>query len=86
MIHYVFSVRDSASEAFAPPFCQAAVGQAVRSFSDAVNTEDKGNALSTHPEDFILYQLGTFDDSTGLFHCSDQPGQLARAVDVKVPK
>lgn len=59
----VFSVYDKKAEAFMQPFTYAAVGQAVRAFSDTVN--DPKSAFYRHPADYDLYQLGTFDDGSG---------------------
>lgn len=62
---FVFAVRDSAIGAFMNPFYASALGQAERNFRDAVN--DSKSPLYKHPEDYELFQLGTFDDGTGLF-------------------
>ncbi|WNK13077.1 MAG: nonstructural protein [Microvirus sp.] len=67
----VFSIRDRAIDTFAQPFYAASVGHAVRSFTDAVNREDKDSNLYMHPDDFDLYSVGEFDDEFGRFHCPD---------------
>lgn len=64
----ICSIWDSKAEVFSQPMFFQAKGQAVRSFSDAVNEE--GN-FKKHPEDFTLFVLGEFDDNTGLI--SAQP-------------
>ena len=40
-----------------------ATGAAIRAFSDAVN--DPQTVLSRHPGDYVLYQVGEFNDSDG---------------------
>jgi len=65
MKHVVVAVRDRAADTFGRPFFVAAVGAAIRSFSDEVNRADKDNQLFNHPEDFDLYEIGTFDDDSG---------------------
>lgn len=61
----VVSVRDAKAEAFGRPFFVTSIGQAIRSFDDEVNRKDNENVLNNHPEDFILFHIGTFDDQTG---------------------
>lgn len=81
MRYVVCSVRDRASDAFGQPIFVVAVGQAIRSFSDEVNRREGNNALAAHPEDFDLYQLGVFDDNTGLFE-TETPRQVAIGKDL----
>ena len=57
----VFAVRDSAVGCFGRPFYLQSEGQAVRSFQDEVNRNDKDNMMFLHPEDFELFYLGLFD-------------------------
>ncbi|AXH77317.1 MAG: nonstructural protein [Microviridae sp.] len=64
---------------FAPPAFFPAKGAAVRSFIDAI-ADGKGN-LGKHPEDFILHELGTFDDQDGTFTNVDRPTILATGSD-----
>lgn len=78
----VCSVRDRALDAFMQPFFAPAIGLAVRSFSDEVNRAD--SPMAAHPEDYDLYQLGTFDDATGTF-AGTGPRQVAIGKDVKRP-
>lgn len=63
MIQKVFAVRDGKALAFLQPFFSSASGSAIRAFSDAVN--DGKCPLAIHPEDYVLYELGHFDDNTG---------------------
>lgn len=65
MIKFVFAVRDRASVSFLDPFCVVHKGLAERMFKDAVN--DSKTPMFKHPEDYDLYELGTYDDETGLF-------------------
>jgi len=81
MLLKVVVVRDRAADTFAQPFFVPALGLAVRSFGDEVNRKDSNNAISVHPEDFDLYELGTFDDSAARFDLLDSPRCIARAQD-----
>lgn len=80
----MFSIRDSAADAYGRPFFMSSVGIAIRSFTDEVNRADKENQIYMHPEDFDLFELGEFDDETGRISLLDVPKQLALGRQVKV--
>lgn len=58
----VYSIFDSKSKSFQRPFYMLNNYTAIRAFSDLVNTD--GQMESRHPQDFSLYEIGTFDDQT----------------------
>lgn len=60
----MFSVYDIKAEAYLPPFFLPTVGMAVRTFADCARSKD--HQFGKNPEDYILYELGTFDDSSGV--------------------
>lgn len=64
MILKLFSVFDQKAGAYLPPFHFIAAGQAVRAFADTVN--DPKSSLARHPADYTLFEVGTFDDLTGV--------------------
>lgn len=84
MILYVFSVYDVASAAFGRPVFLTARGAAVRAFSDQINSGSREDIVSTHPEDFQLYELGVFDDSTGIFDLKSRPDRVVNGADLRV--
>ena len=59
----VCSVKDRAADAFGRPMFVPSQGVAIRSFSDELNRNDPENQLYNHPDDFDLYDFGTFDDN-----------------------
>lgn len=63
MTHIICAVRDRQLDAFMRPFAAQSRGQAIRSFSDETNRAD--SELNRHPEDYELYELGSFNDDTG---------------------
>lgn len=65
MKHLVFTVYDSMAEAYLQPFYVTSVGLAIRSFSEAVNTD--GHQFAKYPDDFTLWHLGEFDDGDAQF-------------------
>ena len=78
------SVKDRAADAYGRPMFVPSVGVAIRSFSDEVNRKDPENQLFNHPDDFDLYELGVFDDSTGKYEIRDNPSVIVRGKDVKI--
>ena len=84
MINIICSVKDRAADAFGRPLFVASKGIALRSFTDEVNRAAEDNQMYNHPDDFDLYELGTFDDSTGIIQMLPQPVVLAMAKSVKV--
>lgn len=84
MINVICSVKDRAADAFGRPLFVPSVGLAIRSFTDEVNRKADDNQMYAHADDFDLFELGTFDDSTGVIECHPQPKQLALGKQVKV--
>jgi hypothetical protein len=84
MINVICSVKDRAADAYGRPLFVPSVGLAIRSFTDEVNREAADNQMHNHPDDFDLYELGTFDDNTGIIECHATPKQLALGKQVKV--
>lgn len=63
MIMLGFSVRDEAVGAFLPLFFARSKGEAIRSFSTAV--QDSSHQFYKHKGDYALFLVCGFDDSTG---------------------
>lgn len=65
----VFSLYDTKAMCYATPFFMGSIPSAVRAFGDLAN--DKNSPVAKHPKDYILFQIGEYDDSTGgLVACS----------------
>lgn len=82
MHQIIVSVKDTAAQAFGRPVFVPSAAVAIRSFRDEVNRKDSTDDLAKHPSDFDLYEIGTFDDSTGIIEVAE-PRLLARAKDLK---
>lgn len=78
MLIKMFTVYDSKAEAYMQPFFMQSVGAALRAFSDTVN--DPSHAFSKHPEDYILFELGTYDDATASIQ-QNAPRSLGVAIE-----
>lgn len=78
MLHNVFTVLDTKVGAYMTPFFSRSRGEAIRSFQDACSQPD--SAFSKHPEDFVMFHLGEYDDNTAEFKLI-APESLAKAID-----
>jgi hypothetical protein len=81
MIHVMFSVYDSKAETYQPPQAYPTAGMAIRSFAAGCN--DPQSAFSRWPEDFVLFELGTYDDQTGLMVPHKCPLSRGVAIEFK---
>lgn len=78
MTQFIFSVYDSAAEAFLPPFFVPAIALAIRTFKQTANTPE--HHFNQHPSDFTLFELGTFDQSTGAITTHATPTSHGLAI------
>lgn len=69
MKHELFSVYDSKAETYGPIFTSKNKAMAIR----LIQQSAPGTTMGTYPSDFILFQLGSFDDDTAEF---DHPGLI----------
>jgi len=78
----IVSVKDRAVDAYNRPFYVPTIGAAIRSFTDEVNRKE--SEMQAHPEDYDLYDMGTFCDQTGTFLPPDGgvPRVISRAQDL----
>ena len=58
-----FALLDAKVGAFAAPFFFPHVGYAARACADL--GADLSTTVGRHPADFVLYEIGEFDDQTG---------------------
>lgn len=82
MKYQIVSVRDRAVDAYAMPQFVVSIGGFLRAFADEVNRVDPANQLNKHPDDFDVYELGTFDDNSCLFDMLPKPRQIAIGKDL----
>lgn len=83
MIHKIFSVYDSKSEAYGMPMFLRSVAEAIRSFTDAANSSD--SMLAKHPADFTLFELGEYDQLSGVLTPLNTPRSLGVLLEL-LPK
>jgi len=81
MIFKVFVVYDDKAKAYCLPFFLPEVGQAVRAFADSVN--DLSHPIGQHPEDYYLFQAGTFDNASGKLLSDDTLLYVAHGIELR---
>lgn len=65
MIMHAYAIYDRKALIYHMPYFAITNAVAVRTLSDAVS--DPNSTFSRHPNDYVLYDVGEFDDSNGLF-------------------
>lgn len=78
----VYSMFDSAAQAFTQPFFLQNDGLAIRAFQDNVNAKEPNN-VSEHPDQFTLFKIATFNDKTGVIEKLEKPTSLGIGVTFK---
>lgn len=59
----IFSIYDRKAETFGEPILQPTLGSMLRALEQEFENED--SMLSKYPEDYVLYELGTFNAESG---------------------
>jgi hypothetical protein len=78
----LYTLYDCKSETYAAPILHRARGEALRAFSDGINSP--GHTLNKYPEDFTLFEIGEWDDQTGEIKLYDARVTVANAIDLKI--
>lgn len=76
----VFAIKDIKAEAFWNPVYYVSEGVAVREFEMVVAQGD--SVLAKVPEDFVLYELGAFDEETGEHVNHERPLPVCTAREI----
>lgn len=75
----IYSIYDNKAEAYMEPFFATTAGLAIRRFADTANNPD--TMLFRHPNDFALYEIGTFNDKAGTVNCHKNAKNLGLAAE-----
>lgn len=81
----IYSIFDHATKAYMQPFFTNNRATAIRNFQATVNP-DSPNMISGNPEQFTLFYLGKYDDSTGTIENCPTPEPVMKALDVHEPQ
>lgn len=82
MILRCFCVFDVKAAVYMQPWCAVTDAVAVREFARSVNATGDSPMVSS-PDDFTLFRIGSYDDSTGLHIPLDAPVSLGNGVQFK---
>lgn len=85
MVKNIYSFYDVVSKTYSPPMVMLNNGEALRYFADVVNDKSYGN-LSKHPGDFMLFEIGRWDDCSGVVEPLMPPNRLAIGTDFVLDK
>jgi len=75
----MFVVYDSKVGAYMLPHFMQSAGQAIRSFTDAVNAPD--SMFGKHPGDYTLFEIGEYDELLGTTVMHVAKVNLGTAID-----
>ena len=78
----VFAVYDMKAAQYGMPMFMTTRGLATRGFVDACGKAE--SMLNQHPEDYFLYEIGEYDQSSGKLKAHKMPEQLMAAADCVV--
>jgi hypothetical protein len=81
----IYSIYDSTAQAFGNPFYMHNDGMAIRAFQDMINSDKKENMVAAHPEQFTLFQVGTWDDKNAAIDTAE-PKSIAIGVELINPE
>jgi hypothetical protein len=74
----VYSIYDEKIQCYNMLLTYQTKGEAIRQFESDVNNPQTGN-LHKYAQDFTLYEVGTFDKSTGVLEKHLEPINIIRA-------
>lgn len=79
----IYSIFDVKVGAYNFPFTMRSNGEALRAFADMANSGD--TKIGQHPEDYLLYAVGEFDDERGIVTPLQPHETLGKAVEFVTP-
>jgi hypothetical protein len=79
MILKMFAIRDGKTESYGTPFFAPHKGQAVRMFQQLAN--DRRSEVWKFPRDYVLFEVGSFDLSSGEVAHLTVPAMLGMAAE-----
>lgn len=74
MKYGIYSIFDSAAGVFTAPTIDISDASAIRNFQQAI--ANSGSIMNFKPDDFSLYQIGTFDVESGIIDPWSPPSRL----------
>lgn len=78
---HIYSIYDAKAEAYIQPFFATNEGMAKRMFHKAAN--DPETDFYKYAQDYTLFFIGFFSQSTGILHPNKAPETLGGALEFK---
>lgn len=79
--HYLYALFDCKVEIYEPPLVQRNKGEALRNFGVLLNDPEKKSKYSAHPSDFTLFELASYDESSGAISLHAAPLCLGNGLE-----
>ena len=79
MIHKIYAIYDTKAELYNMPFFMNNEPTAIRTFANACN--DPNHSFGQNPEDYILFEMGTYDDELGTI-TSDHQKSITKGINL----
>lgn len=76
----IYSIYDAKANAYMEPWFLPTEPMAIRAFTDVAR--DEATPIGTHPEDYHLVQVGTWNPKKGTIVSGDAPLTIATATAV----
>ncbi len=80
MIHKTYSIYDEKAEAFIRPIFMPNEALAKRAIQ--TSAMDINHPFAQHPGDYVLYELGDFDDTTAFIHQLAPPARICTIAEL----
>lgn len=81
MLFKIYSVWDECAKAYLQPMFFLTRGQAIRALTEAVNSSDHN--FYKYADQYVLFELGSFDDSMACFELYESPKSLGVCSEFK---
>jgi len=81
MIQKIFTVHDGVADAYLTPFFLPNTPMAVRAICDCLS--DTNHAFGKNPQDYTLFEIGTFNDATAEIEYITPYESLGNGLDLK---
>ena len=81
MISNIYTIYDVKAEAYLTPFFLQNEAILKRTIMDTLS--DDNHMFGKHPEDYIMYYVGEYDDQTGQIVSPETPTVLWKLIDLK---
>ena len=79
----MYVIYDSKAETFTQPMCFFNRGAAIRAFVDIL--QDCNTNFSKHPEDYSLFEIGSYSESSGVIEAYSSPVSIGSSIEFMKP-